>query len=298
MPQFVDHPNLLRGFGLALGMKATGYGFGYPEGSEAKVVLKGSAGIEEVELYTAAVDVGQGSHSVLVQITAHVLGLPFECVKLFPSDTSLVGDAGAAAASRLTYFAGNAVKLAAERALQAWRDECRPAIGEARWASPPTTAPDPNTGVCIDNVSYSFAAQGVTVEVDLQTGHLKVGKVVAVQDVGRAINPTSIQGQIEGAVTQALGWALLEDFIITDGKVHTNSLSTYLIPTTIDIPTSVHTILLEQPDPLGPFGVKGVGEVPFIPLAPALVSAIKNATGVWFDHIPIKPEDITNIEQI
>ena len=292
MPALAQQPNRRRGFGLAAAMKATGYGFGFPEGSEAKIVLRGGASIKRAELFTAAADVGQGAHTVLVQIAAHVLGIPTELVELFPSDTALCGEGGSAAASRLTYVAGNAVKLAAEMALQAWNDECRPAIGETRWESPTTTSPDPVTGACIDNVSYSFAAQGVTVEVDMETGIVHLDNVIAVQDVGRAINPQKIEGQIEGAIAQAMGWALMENFVATNGLVMSNSLSTYLVPTSLDIPYHVKCIQIEKPDPVGPFGVRGVGEVPFIPLAPAIIAAIKDAIGVWFNHIPVKPEEV------
>ena len=292
MPTFVNQSNRRRGFGLALGMKATGYGFGYPEGSEAKIVLRGNASIERAELYTAATDVGQGSHTVLVQIAAHVLKIPVELIDVFTSDTSFCGDGGSAAASRLTYVAGNAVKFAAEKALKAWHDESRPAVGVVRWEPPATTSPDPVTGACIDNVSYSFAAQGVTVEVEMETGIVRLEKVIAVQDVGRAINPQKIEGQIEGAITQAMGWALLENFVTTNGFVKSDTLSTYLVPTSLDIPLTVKCILIEKPDPVGPFGVRGVGEVPFIPLAPAIITALKDAIGTWFNHIPIKPEEV------
>lgn len=292
IPLFEKQSERRCGFGLALGMKATGYGYGYPEGSEAKIVLHGIQEIERAELYTAAVDVGQGAHTVLVQIAAQQLGIPIEYVEIYPSDTALSGDAGAAAASRLTYFAGNAVKLAAEEAMKGWRDESRPAVGFARWESPTTTAPDPITGACIDNISYSFAAQGVVVEVDMETGFVHVNKVIAVQDVGRAINPQKIEGQIEGAIVQALGWTTIENFSTREGIVLSDNLSTYLVPTIQDIPPQLKCIQIEQPDPIGPFGVRGVGEVPFVPLAPAILSAINDATGIWFDEIPIKPEDV------
>ena len=292
IPVFIKQSKRRRGFGMALGMKATGYGFGYPEGSEAKIVLRGGASINRAELYTAAADVGQGSHTVLVQIAAHVLEIPVELVDIFPSDTSLCGDGGSASASRLTYVAGNAVKLAAEVALKAWHDEARPAVGVMRWESPTTTPPDPITGACIDNVSYSFAAQGVTVEVDMETGIIHLDEVTAVQDVGRAINPQKIEGQIEGSIAQAMGWALMENFVTSNGFVISDSFSTYLVPTSLDIPLNLKCIQIEKPDPNGPFGVRGVGEVPFIPLAPAIIAAVKDATGVWFNHIPIRPEEV------
>jgi CO/xanthine dehydrogenase Mo-binding subunit len=273
-------------------MKATGYGYGVPEGSKAKVVLHGMSTIEHADVYSAAIDVGQGAHSVLIQIAAHVLGIPFDLIEIHPGDTASSEDSGAAAASRLTYFAGNAVKLAAELALKSWRDENRPAVGDAHWISPPTTAPDPLTGACIDNVSYSYAAQGVIVEVDLETGQVILDTVIATHDPGRAINPQKVEGQIQGAVVQAMGWALLENFVTEQAMIKTNTLSTYLIPTTLDIPAKVKSIQIEKPDPVGPFGVRGVGEIPFIPLAPAVIAAIRDATGIWFNHLPIKPEEV------
>lgn len=292
LPDLKPTTNRRRGFGFAVGMKATGYGYGFPEGSKAKVVLHGKATIEHADVYSAAVDVGQGAHSVLIQIAAHVLGIPFDLIEIHPGDTASSEDSGAAAASRLTYFAGNAVKLAAELALKSWRDENRPAVGDAHWISPPTTAPDPLTGACIDNVSYSYAAQGVIVEVDLETGQVILDTVIATHDPGRAINPQKVEGQIQGAVVQAMGWALLENFVTEQAMIKTNTLSTYLIPTTLDIPAKVKSIQIEKPDPVGPFGVRGVGEIPFIPLAPAVIAAIRDATGIWFNHLPIKPEEV------
>jgi len=292
MPEMENDAISCSGFGLAIGIKATGYGFGFPEGSTAKIELHGSVKIEQVKLYTGAVDVGQGAHTVLVQIAAHELNIPPDLVEIYPSDTSTSQDAGAAAASRLTYFAGNAVKLAAQKALKDWQDESRPALGEARWESPPTTSPDPVTGACIDNVSYSFAAQGVFVNVDMETGKINVDKVITVQDVGKAVNPQKIEGQIEGAVVQAVGWTLLENLVSIRGKVQTDTLSTYLIPTVLDAPPKVESFLIERPDPNGPYGVRGVGEVPFIPLAPAVIAAVEHATGIWFNQIPLTPEKV------
>ena len=116
--------------------------------------------------------------------------------------------------------------------------------------------------------------------------------MIAVQDPGRAVNPQQVQAQIEGGVVQAQGWALMENFVTEGGRVLTDRLSTYLIPTIRDIPASVETHLLERPDPEGPLGVRGVGEAPFGPLAPAIVCAVRDATGVWFDRLPLTPEAV------
>jgi CO/xanthine dehydrogenase Mo-binding subunit len=133
---------------------------------------------------------------------------------------------------------------------------------------------------------------GVEVEVELETGHVLLKRVSAVHDPGRAINPKQVQGQIEGAIVQAMGWTLLEDFVIQKAVTISDRLSTYLIPTVQDIPPEIKTILIETPDPIGPFGVRGVGEIAFVPLAPAVVCAVRDATGVWFSHLPLKAEDL------
>ena len=273
-------------------MKNSGFSFGFPEGSTARVVLHGDTTIEAAEVHTAAAEVGQGAHSVLAQLAAERLGIPVERVSVVASDTANIGDAGPASASRLTFFAGNAVVTAADMALARWRDEDRPAVGEYRYRAPATTPFDPETGASVNSVSFSYVAQAVEVEVDTETGLIKVERVIAVQDPGRAVNPQQVQGQIEGAVVQAQGWAVMENLITEEGRILTDQLSTYLIPTVADIPASVETHLLEKPDPEGPLGVRGVGEAPFGPLAPAIVCAVHDATGVWFDRLPLTPEAV------
>lgn len=130
------------------------------------------------------------------------------------------------------------------------------------------------------------------VEVDLETGQVTLDTVIATHDPGRAINPQKVEGQIQGAVVQAMGWALLENFISEQAMIKTDTLSTYLIPTILDIPSKLECIKIEKPDPIGPYGVRGVGEIPFVPLAPAIIAAIQDATGIWFNHIPIQPEEV------
>jgi CO/xanthine dehydrogenase Mo-binding subunit len=282
-----------RGFGLAISMKNAGFSFGFPEGSTARVVLCGGAAIETAEIHTAAAEVGQGVHSVLAQIAAERLEIPIERVTVVVSDTVSIADAGPASASRLTFFAGNAVIGAADRALARWRDEDRPAVGEYRYDAPTTFPFDPETGKTpFGSVSFSYAAQAVEVEVDTATGTVRLDRVIAVQDPGRAVNPQQVEAQIEGGVVQAQGWALMENFVTDRGRVLTDTLSTYLIPTAVDVPASVETHLLERPDPEGPLGVRGVGEAPFGPLAPAIACAVRDATGVWFDRIPLTPEAV------
>jgi len=126
----------------------------------------------------------------------------------------------------------------------------------------------------------------------MATGHVHLSNVICADDVGKAINPQQIEGQIEGAVVQAAGYALLENFVQKDGYVQTQYLSTYLIPTVLDIPERVHSLILEYPDPLGPWGVRGMAEMPYLPLTPAIIAAVHDATGVWFYEFPLIPERV------
>jgi CO/xanthine dehydrogenase Mo-binding subunit len=135
-------------------------------------------------------------------------------------------------------------------------------------------------------------AQAVEIEVDLETGFIKILRLVSADDVGQAINPALVQGQIEGAVVQAAGYAITENFITKNGHILTDQLSTYLIPTVLDIPESVESVILEVTEPNGPFGARGLGELPFLPVAPALAAAVHDATGVWFNDFPLTPERI------
>jgi CO/xanthine dehydrogenase Mo-binding subunit len=189
-------------------------------------------------------------------------------------------------------MAGNAIRGAAQAALDRWKKEDRPAIGEFKYLAPPTTPFDKETGYSMPNFSYAYAAQAVEVEVDLETGHIRLIRVVAADDLGKAINPDLVIGQIEGAVVQAQGYTMLEDYKSQGGYVLTDQLSTYLIPTVLDIPQKVESVILEVPDPNGPWGARGVGELPFLPTAAAIAAAVHDATGVWFDEFPLTPERV------
>jgi CO/xanthine dehydrogenase Mo-binding subunit len=285
-----DH--VRRGIGFACGFKNIGFSFGAPEECEATIELRGAAEIEEVILRHAGADVGQGAHTAMAQMTAEAVGVPLEKVRLDMSDTASSGNSGSASASRMTFMAGNAIRGAAAAALQKWRDEDRPAHAHFTYRPPPTEMFDPETGKSTPNFAYGYVAEAVRVEVDTETGHVRLLDVVCADDVGKAINPQLIEGQIEGAVVQAAGYAVLEDFRQRDGFVETQHLSTYLIPGVLDIPTSVKSILLEVPDSEGPWGVRGMAEMPFIPLAPAVIAAVQDATGVWFDDFPLTPERV------
>ncbi len=283
-------PLVRRGVGFAAGFKNVGFSFGYQENCWAKVELHGGREIERVVAYHAGADVGQGAHTVMAQMVAEAVGVPLEKVTLLVSDTATMGNSGSASASRMTFMAGNAIRGAAQIALEKWRAEDRPAIGEYKYLAPQTTPFTKETGQSMPNFAYAYAAQAIEVEVDTETGIVRLRRVVSADDVGQAINPQLVEGQIEGAIAQAQGYALMEDFQMKEGHVLTDQLSTYLIPTVLDVPPEVEPIIVEVPDSRGPWGARGVGEPPFLPLAPAILAAIHDATGIWIDEIPVTPE--------
>ncbi len=285
-------PAKRRGFGIAAGMKNSGFGWGIPEGSEARVVLHGHREIERAEVYTAASDVGQGAHSVLAQIAAETLGVPLERVEMIVSDTASAGNAGPCSASRMTMWGGSAVRAAAVEALANWQNEDRPAKGGGWWAAPQTTALLPEREANMNFVSYAYGAHAAEVEVDVETGEIEVIRIVAAHDPGRAINPQQVIGQLHGGLVQALGWTLTENFLTRDGHIQTDRLSTYLIPTIRDVTAPVEYVMLERPDDVSAFGVRGVGEASMILPAPAIAAALHDATGVWFDRLPLTPEAV------
>jgi CO/xanthine dehydrogenase Mo-binding subunit len=285
-------PALKRGIGFACGFKNVGYSFGFPEQSWATVELYGAARIEQVVVRHGAAEVGQGSHTAIVQMTAEAVGVPFECVRLIAADTAETQTAGSVSASRMTFMAGNAVRGAAEKALVAWENEERPAKATFQYRPPKTTPFDPMTGKSEPNFAYGYVAQAVEVEVDIETGLIHVLRVVCADDVGKAVNPQLVQGQIEGAVVQALGYAVMEHLISRKGKIINPFLSSYLIPTVLDVPFEVKSVILEYADPIGPFGARGMAEMPLIPLAPAIAAAVYDATDVWIDDIPMTPDRV------
>jgi CO/xanthine dehydrogenase Mo-binding subunit len=285
-------PSIVRGQGFAAGFKNVGFSFGYAENCWAKVELYGNGKIEKVILHHAGAEVGQGTHTVMIQMAAQALNVSTEIIDLRVSDSATQGNPGSASASRLTFMAGNSIKGAAELALEKWNNEERPAIAEFKYLAPRTTPMDKETGFSTPNFQYAWVAQACEVEVDTETGHVKVLRILSADDVGKAINPDLIVGQIEGAIVQAHGYAVLEDFKMKDGKVLTDQFSNYLLPTILDIPEKVESVLVEIPDPNGPWGARGVGELPYLPVAPVIAAAIHDATGVWIDEFPFTPERV------
>ncbi len=287
-----EEDHIKRGIGIACAFKNVGFSFGFAEECWATVELHGGAEIEKVIVHHAGADVGQGAHTVMAQFAANALDVPLDKVEILVSDTSTSGNSGSSSASRMTFMAGNSIRGAIELAKVRWQEEDRPAIGTYQYTPPRTSPYDPETGYCEPNFAYGYVAQAVIAEVDTEAGHVRILNVISADDVGKAINPQQIVGQIEGAVVQAMGYTVLEDFHQENGYVQTQHLSTYLIPTVLDIPNHVQSLILEYPDPLGPLGARGMAEMPYLPFAPAVIAAVHDATGVWFNEFPLTPERV------
>ncbi len=291
-PQQPDNPELKRGLGFACSYKNVGFSFGAPERCSATIELHGTSNIEKVIVRHAAAEVGQGVHTAIAQMAAEAVGQPLEKIQLITADTAQTSNSGSVSASRMTFMAGNAIRGAAQAALQRWANEERPAVGSFEYRPPKTTPYDPETGKAEPNFAYGYVAEAVEVEVDTATGQVRLVKVICADDVGQAVNPIMVQGQIEGAVVQAAGYAILENFVQKDGMCLTPGLSTYLIPTILDIPEEVGSVILQYPDPIGPWGARGMGEMPYLPLTPAVVDAVHSAVGVWMQAFPLTPERV------
>lgn len=290
-----DPSAIKRGRGFATGIKNVGFSFGFPERCEAEIHLHGDADDTDpisADLFHAGAEVGQGAHQAFLQIAAEATGVDLDDMTGHFSDTTNTGDSGSASASRLTFMAGNSIVAAAEVAAKAWADGERPAVGFARYVPPETDALDAETGQGQPNFSYGYMAQAIELTVDTETGHIRIDRVVSTHDVGRTISPELLRGQVEGAVVQAHGYTMSENLQVANGVVQNPRFSSYLIPGIGDVPLVVDTDVLELADPLGPFGARGVAEMPFITYAPAVVAALHDATGVWFNEFPLTPSRV------
>ncbi len=312
-----------RGVGYAVGFKNIGYSEGFDDHSTARVRLSVVDGRPRVEVHTAAADVGQGVLMVQAQIAGSELGV--NDVVVLNADTS-VGSAGSSSASRQTYITGGAVRTASqavcERVLELARSELPQApelriendvvvddrgreiislatllgdavIEETREFRPRRTQRlDPETGQADAHMQFAFAAHRAVVDVDVELGLVKVVELATAQDVGEAINPLAVQGQLEGGAAQGLGLAVMEEIQVKDGVIRNASFTDYLLPTILDMPP-LRMDILELGDPTAPYGLKGVGEPPTISSGPAIVAAIRAATGRAVNRVPVRPHDLT-----
>ena len=313
-----------RGVGYAVGFKNVGYSEGFDDYSTARVRLSVVNGRPRAEVHTAAAEVGQGLVTVQAQIAATELGVSE--VVVLQADTR-VGSAGSSSASRQTYITGGAVKAASEavreRVLEMARSEFGRSsaarlegdavvssdgevivtlgtllgdevIEETREFRPRRTHRlDAETGQANAHLQYAFAAHRAVVDVDTELGLVKVVELATAQDVGKAINPQAVEGQLEGGAAQGLGLAVMEEIQVKDGVIRNASFTDYLLPTILDMPP-VRMDILELGDPLSPYGLRGVGEPPTISSGPAIVAAIRAATGRPITRVPVRPHDIVD----
>ena len=312
-----------RGVGYAVGFKNIGYSEGFNDYSTARVRLSVVDGRPRVEVHTAAAEVGQGLVTVQAQIAGTELGVGD--VVVLNADTQ-VGSAGSSSASRQTYITGGAVKVACEavreRVLNLAQSELsatgalhvenesvvaadgrvivslatlvgEDVIEETREFRPRATSRlDPATGQASAHMQYAFAAHRAVVDVDTELGLVKVVELATAQDVGKAINPQAVEGQLEGGAAQGLGLAVMEEVQIKDGVIRNASFTDYLLPTILDMPP-VRMDILELGDPRSPYGLRGVGEPPTISSGPAIAAAIRAATGRPLSRVPVRPHDLT-----
>jgi CO/xanthine dehydrogenase Mo-binding subunit len=282
------------------------------------------------KIVTGVTEIGEGILTVLAQIAAHEMGVKPEHVVIGDNDTARAPEASHAGASRQTYMIGNAVALASREARgrlvqvmaevwdvpletvrtgngEVWAENTnhRVSMGEAvataknRGVVPvgsatfgtDTTGLTPTDGAGRPWQAYVFGAQVAEVEVDTVTGEVQVLGIWAAHDVGRAVNPQGIEGQIEGGVVQALGQGLMEDYQLVAGRTSTSGFAKYILPTSLDVPR-INSIIIEDPDPIGPLGVKGIGEPAMIPTIPAITNAISDAVGVRITSLPATPEKV------
>ncbi|MFQ5785200.1 MAG: molybdopterin-dependent oxidoreductase [Alphaproteobacteria bacterium] len=305
-----------------VGIGCMWYGIGNTSLSNPSTMAVGIARDGRITLYNGAVDIGQGANTILTQICADALGVSVDAFALVMGDTDLTEDAGKTSASRQTFVSGKAAELAgADLRRQILRlanagDDAAILPGDGRVEvrdeagvrsvdlgdlpkdgngdvlvgrghfDPPTTTLDAD-GQGVPYATYGFAAQLAEVAVDVELGTVKVTRIVAAHDVGRAINPVQVEGQIHGGVAQGIGLALMEEYV----PGATENLHDYLIPTVGDVP-EIACILIEDPEPLGPYGAKGIGEPALVPTAPAILGAIEHAAGVRLRRVPATPDRV------
>jgi len=314
-----------RGVGYAVGVKAIGYSGGIDDISTARVTLSVTAGQPVVSVHTAAAECGQGVTTVQAQIASTELGV--SRVVVLPADTQ-IGDAGSASASRMTWMSSGAVQGACKQVAQelirraasvtartpttlALEDDAVldvltgdpvAAVAELvgsdtierifEYHHRPTQSIDPETGQGDAHIAFAFAAHRAVVDVDLDLGLVKVVELATAQDVGKAMNPIAVEGQIEGGSAQGLGLALMEEIVVDEqGLVQNPSFTDYLIPTILDVPP-MPIALFEFPHPESPYGLNGVGEPPTLSSTPAILNALRDATGLSLQRAPVRPDDI------
>ena len=311
-----DQKHVRRGVGFAVSIKNLMFAEGYDDSSEALCQVKDGT----VAIHTACVEVGQGFITLIHQIADDILGI--SDIEIIPADTS-IGSAGSTSASRQTWMSGGAVLQACEAVVATLIEklfeeegikyenfngtlvaedgsETIP-IAEALFGRSfeekvihrhAPTFPLDKKGQGNAHVSFAFAAHRAVVDVDEELGLVRVVEIATSQDVGKVLNPLQAVGQIEGGIVQGLGLAVLEELVMKNGEIQNANFTDYLLPTALDTPPIEIAALIEEPEPGAPFGAKGIGEPPTISSTPAIVAAIRDATGLDLRRVPVRPEDI------
>jgi CO/xanthine dehydrogenase Mo-binding subunit len=300
-----DGEGVRRGVGFALGYKNVAFSEAFDDYTVARVRLSAPGGTPLAEVHCAAAEVGQGVTGVIEQLVRTELGV--EEVRVLSADTR-VGSAGPTSASRLTWMVSGAVGAAcgALRERLGTEPGTNPTelaglLGdgeveeEATYRHRPTSPMDPETGRGEVHVGFAFVAHRAVVDVDVELGVARVAQLACAEDVGRAVNPLALEGQLEGGSVQGLGLALMEEMVVDEGVVTSRSLGEYRIPTIVDAP-ELPSLVLELGNPDAPHGVTGVGELPTISSTPAVMSALRAATGRPLTRVPARPEDLAAVE--
>ncbi len=293
-----------RGVGFAVGFKNIAFAEGFDDYSTARVRLSLDPEGPLAEIHSAAAEVGQGLVTVMEQIARTELDV--ERVRVLPADTA-VGSAGSSSASRQTWMSGGAVRMACLQVAQRLRERAtgsdaplevlladEPIDETAVYRHRQTQPLDPETGQGDSIVAVGFAAHRAVCDVDVELGLVRAVEIATTQDVGRVINPLALEGQIQGGIAQGLGLALMEEIQMSDGRVRNASFTDYLMPTVLDMPP-VRMSISETPHPHAPYGLNGVGEMPTIASTPALVAAVRDATGRALPRVPLRPSDVAGV---
>lgn len=302
-----------------------------PSSAHVEVMQDGSANV-----FCGVCDIGQGSSTVMTQIAAQELGIPFDMVTMVSADTGVTPESGVTSACRQTYISGNAVRLAAQDARKQIFDEAarmlpagteriaakngdiyvvnyperKVSVGEVVTKlfkegkvvigrasfNPPIVPLDDETGQGVPYGTYTYGTMVAEVEVDTETGQVNVLKITAAQDAGKAINPLNVEGQMEGGIGIGLGFCLSEEVFVEKGIIKNPSFNEYLLPTALDMP-DIEPIIVECADPTGPFGANGVGEPANVPVAAAILNAIADAVGCRVKELPCTAERLFNVLQ-
>lgn len=295
-----------KGTGYACMFYGTGYGNGFPDESRADIELTNDG---TFILCVSAAEVGQGGKSAMLQIASNTLVTPLDNIKIINDTTEGLKDSGTAAASRQTYNTGNAVKNACEKLKKSidiiidsmnagtlkevyeyMKQKDLSTLCEGYFKAK-TSSVNLETGEGEPYWPYTFAVQKAVVEVDDETGKVNVLEITAAHDVGKAINTSLVQGQIEGGCAMGVGYALMEELEFVQGEIKNKNFSDYIIPTSKDVP-HIESIIVEEFECSGPFGAKGVGEPSMLPTAPAIINAIYDAVGVRITSLPASPDKV------